>query len=191
MKAINSLIVSRKSRGISQFELARKSGVEQATISRLENYQIGLSEETAAKLAPHLRVKADELVSGQLFESVQARLVELAGQDIAEALGTSDGARKIVALTSDLLKLTEDSNLPEDVRTASKARASRMVRAIEAWQEPDATSGDKQFAARGRRRDAHGRSYPDDRKEDTSGSLITSNGRRFRRDASGRSVEVK
>ena len=64
----------RKRRGLSQNQLAQRSGVPRPTISSLESgAQLGISLENALKLAAALNVTVDMLAHGDPLEEDESR----------------------------------------------------------------------------------------------------------------------
>lgn len=66
-EAVKFIVARREKLGLSQLELARRSGVGQATVSRFENGLGGVTLGTLARLAAALdcEVQVEFLVTGQ------------------------------------------------------------------------------------------------------------------------------
>lgn len=84
----------REDAGLTQSALARRSGVIQEQVNRIEAHKRGMSQQTAAKLAPALGVSAAELVLGHTISSLKARAVagRLSPSAMMEAIQSLDEA---------------------------------------------------------------------------------------------------
>ena len=85
---ILDLKLARERAGLTQAELAKRSGVARQHISAIEHRRLAMTEDRARKLAPALRLEPLELISGTWIRLLheQATSNNLAANDIPKLL---------------------------------------------------------------------------------------------------------
>lgn len=105
----------------SQQELARRSGMTHAQISRLESGDRNLTREVALKMAPALDVSADELMVAEEISSLQRQA----------ANGELD-PRRVLDLILELADRSEDSKAQSDALDALLTVAKKSLSTYQA-----------------------------------------------------------
>ena len=93
------LVRLRKLRGLTQFDLGEKIGVDGNTIARYEQGKMNPSIENAQKLADYFNVPVDELLNGPAPNEIQVRILVKESLDEMEEIDLSKDAPYLETVT--------------------------------------------------------------------------------------------
>jgi transcriptional regulator with XRE-family HTH domain len=122
----------RRKAGLTQEEVALKVGTSPAHLSRVENHELGLSDDMAARIGAVYGVDSHTLKCTHVCDGLKTAFKDLDGlPDEALRAVMVKQSRRFVNVLQGLRDLLTDDEVPQDVQRVAAKTLARLVKTAE------------------------------------------------------------